>query len=144
MDETALIRVTDSFAIPRSELLMRVSRSSGAGGQHVNKTSSRVEVLWSPLTSSAGTEEERARIAAALAKRMNAEGSISVVSSETRSQLRNRGIAEERLAAIVAKALAVPKKRRPTKPSRAAREERLSEKKRRSRKKKDRSDNLFD
>jgi ribosome-associated protein len=125
-------------AIPRSELDVRASRSSGAGGQHVNKTSSRIEISWNIAHSAALGEEQRERLLTRLASRLSEDGSIRVVSSETRSQLRNRQAAERRLAEIVARALLVPKKRRPTKRPRAAVEARLSEKKKRSEKKRER------
>lgn len=123
---------------------MRVSRSSGAGGQHVNKTSSRVELVWRPEASAAGSSEQRDRIVAKLAARISADGGLSVVASETRSQLRNRELAESKLAGLVAAALTVPKKRRPTKPTRAAREERLTVKKLQSKKKRERRDRNFE
>src|SRR3982750_503030 len=107
-----LLAVNESVSIPRSELDVRVSRSSGAGGQHVNKTSSRVEIFWNILTSPALTEEQRSRLQSKLASRLTGEGSIRVVASDMRSQLRNRELAEERLADIVRRALIVPRKRK--------------------------------
>ena len=136
--------VNESVAIPRSELDVRVSRSSGAGGQHVNKTSSRVEIFWSIATSKAVSDEERARLLDKLKSRLTTDGSIRVVASDMRSQSRNREIAEERLAEIVRRALLIPKKRRPTKPTKASREARLDEKKRQATKKRDRRQKSFD
>lgn len=124
--------------IPRAELSARASRAGGAGGQHVNTSSTRVEVLWDPATSRALDDAERARVVSALAARLDAEGRLRVVASDTRSQLQNRQRAEERLAALVAKALVVPRTRKKTKPSRAAKERRLEEKKRDSQKKSER------
>jgi ribosome-associated protein len=123
---------------------VRVSRSSGAGGQHVNKTSSRVEIFWNVKTSSVLSEEQRARLLDRLASRLSTEGSIRVVASDMRSQSRNRELAEERLAETVRRALLVPKKRRPTKPTRAAKEARLDSKKRQSHKKRERGNRSFD
>jgi len=131
-------------AIPRSELDVRVSRSSGAGGQHVNKTSSRVEIFWNIPSSKAISEEERSRLLDKLASKLTTEGSVRVVASDMRSQSRNRDLAEERLAELVRRALVIPKKRRPTRPTRASKEARLEEKKRRSRKKLDRQKKSFD
>src|SRR5205814_5858013 len=106
-----LLPVNESLSIPRNELDVRVSRSSGAGGQHVNKTSSRVEIFWNVLDSRALSEEQRTRLREKLASRMTAEGSIRVVASDMRSQTRNRDLAEERLADMIRRALIIPKKR---------------------------------
>jgi ribosome-associated protein len=133
-----LLQVNDALSIPRGELDVRVSRASGAGGQHVNKTSSRVEIFWNILESHALTEEQRARLREKLASRLTTEGSIRVVASDMRSQSRNRGLAEERLADLVRQALIMPRKRRATKPTRASKEARLESKKRHSTKKRDR------
>ena len=133
-----LLQVNESVSIPRSELDVRVSRASGAGGQHVNKTSSRVEIFWSVRNSKAVNEEQRTYLIARLASRLTTEGSIRIVASDMRSQSRNRELAEERLVETVRRALLVPKKRRPTKPTRASKEARLEGKKRQSHKKRDR------
>jgi len=139
-----LLAVNESLSIPRNELDVRVSRSSGAGGQHVNKTSSRVEIFWNVLASRALSEEQRARLQEKLGPRLTTEGSIRVVASDMRSQSRNRDLAEERLAELVRRALVVPKKRKATKPTRAAKEARLEAKKRHSHKKRERRDASFD
>jgi ribosome-associated protein len=133
-----LLAVNEALSIPRTELDVRVSRSSGAGGQHVNKTSSRVEIFWNVVGSRALTDEQRSRLREKLASRLTTEGSIRVVASDMRSQSRNRELAEERLADLVRRALIVPRKRRATKPTRAAKEARLDSKKRHSTKKRDR------
>lgn len=138
------VYVNGALSIPRQELDVRVSRSSGAGGQHVNKTSSRVEIFWNILSSRALTADQRARLRQKLGSRLTGEGSIRVVASDMRSQARNREIAEERLADLVARALIVAKKRRPTKPTRASKEARLDAKRRHSTKKRDRSERSFD
>jgi ribosome-associated protein len=132
------IRVNESVFIPRAELDIRASRASGAGGQHVNKTSSRIEISWNVAASSAITEEQRDRLLARLSSRLSDDGAIRVVASETRSQLRNREAAEARLAETIAKALMVPKKRKPTRRPRAANEARLTEKKKKSDRKRER------
>jgi len=136
--------VNDSLSIPRSELDVRVSRSSGAGGQHVNKTSSRVEIFWNIPASRALTDEQRTRLLDKLSSRLTTEGSIRVVASDMRSQSRNRDLAEERLAELVRRALVVPRKRKPTKPTRAAKEARLESKKLHSNKKRTRQNQSFD
>jgi ribosome-associated protein len=139
-----LLAVNESLSIPRAELDVRVSRSSGAGGQHVNKTSSRVEIFWNVVGSRALSEEQRARLREKLASRLTTEGSIRVVASDMRSQSRNRELAEERLAELVRRALIVPRKRKATKPTRAAKEARLDSKKRHSTKKRDRQNTVID
>jgi ribosome-associated protein len=139
-----LLAVNESVSIPRSELDVRVSRSSGAGGQHVNKTSSRVEIFWNVLESRALDDAQRSRLREKLASRMTSDGSIRVVASDMRSQTRNRELAEERLADVVRRALVIPKKRRPTKPSKASKEARLESKKRHSTKKAERGKKSFD
>lgn len=121
--------------IPRAELSARTSRAGGAGGQHVNTSSTRVEVLWNPGTSRALDDEERARVLDKLAGRLDAEGRVRVVASDTRSQRQNRELAEGRLAELVRRALVVPRKRKATRPTRAAREQRLESKRRASEKK---------
>ena len=139
-----LLAINESLSIPRTELDVRVSRSSGAGGQHVNKTSSRVEIFWNVLGSRALNEAERARLKEKLSSRLTTEGSIRVVASDMRSQSRNRELAEERLADLVRRALIVPRRRRATKPTRAAKEARLDSKKRHSTKKRDRRSTQID
>jgi len=138
------LSVNESVAIPRSELEVRVSRSSGAGGQHVNKTSSRVEIFWNIPSSRAVSEEERSRLLAKLGSKLTTEGSIRVVASDMRSQSRNRELAEERLAELVRRALVIQRKRRPTRPTRASKEARLEGKKRQASKKRDRQRKSFD
>jgi ribosome-associated protein len=139
-----LLQVNDALSIPRSELDVRVSRASGAGGQHVNKTSSRVEIFWNIPGSRALSEEQRSRLMEKLASKLTTDGSIRVVASDMRSQSRNRDLAEERLADLVRRALIIPRKRRATKPTRAAKEARLESKKRHSTKKRDRRTTSLD
>jgi ribosome-associated protein len=133
-----LLAVDDSLSIPRNELDVRVSRASGAGGQHVNKTSSRVEIFWNIPASRALNDDQRTRLLDKLSSRLTTEGSIRVVASDMRSQSRNRDLAEERLVELVRRALMVPRKRKPTRPTRAAKEARLETKKRHSNKKQQR------
>ena len=138
MDDLARLRVTSLVSIPRSELEYRASRAGGAGGQHVNTSSTRIELLWDLPRSTAVTEDERRRLRVKLASRLDSGGMVRVVASERRSQARNRQAADERLVGLVKHALAVPKKRRPTKPTRSSKEKRLAEKKRHSDKKRER------
>lgn len=132
------IPVDATHAIPRYELMVRATRSGGPGGQHVNTSSSRVEVRWNPLDSSVLTPDEKEQLAQRLASRLDSEGWIRVAASDTRSQRQNRLLAEQRLASLVARALHVRKKRVKTAPTRSSQEERLRVKKLRGRRKRDR------
>lgn len=135
---------TDQFTIPREELSARATRSSGAGGQHVNKTASRVQLSWNVKDSSVLSDDQRARILKKLSSRISAEGLVTVSVSDTRSQHRNRELAEERLGELIHRALLVPKKRRATRPSKASREARLESKRLHSLKKKHRRSDAHD
>jgi len=126
------------FHLPDRELTWRFSRSSGPGGQHVNTTDTRVELSWTPATSDALTDAHKALVAHQLRHRL-ADGTITVVSSQYRSQHRNREAARVRLEQLVAAALVPRKQRRATKPSRASVERRLASKKKRSQTKRDRN-----
>lgn len=130
--------VDERLAIPRSELVYRASRSGGPGGQHVNTSSTRIELLWDFARSRVLDDAARARLAEKLAARLDAEGNVRVVASDRRSQQQNRVAAEERLADLVRRALTVPKQRKKTKPPRAAKERRLAEKRHRAERKRHR------
>jgi ribosome-associated protein len=132
------LRITPTVVIPRSELTVRATRSGGPGGQHVNTSSTRVELLWNARETSAVDPETRERLLSRLASRVDADGMVRVVASATRSQRRNREDAERRLADLVRRALAVPRKRIPTKPTRAAKEARLRAKRLRAERKRER------
>ena len=126
------VRVADALLIPGEELELRASRAGGPGGQHVNTTSSRVELRWDVRASSALTDAQRARLLDRLAHRLTNDGVLVLHASEHRSQHRNREAALGRLATIVAEALEVPRERRPTRPTRSARRRRLETKRIRS------------
>jgi ribosome-associated protein len=130
--------VSPSLTIPRAELQFRASKAGGPGGQHVNTSSTRVEVVWSPARSAALDDGQRAVLLEKLGRRLDGEGYVRVVASDSRSQRQNRERAEERLAALVRDALTPRKRRRPTKRPRRANEARLDEKKRRGERKRDR------
>ena len=116
--------------IPAEELSWRFSRSAGPGGQSVNTTDSRVELSYDLANSAVLPPVYKERALRALAARL-VDGVITVTASESRSQLRNREAAAERLAALLTEATSPPPKpRRPTKPSRAAQERRLADKRR--------------
>ncbi len=126
------LRLRGSVVIPESELTWRFSRSSGPGGQGVNTTDSRVELLFDLAASTAMSPALRARALARLGARLSG-GVLSVTSSEHRSQLRNREEAERRMGAILSEAIAPPPRpRRPTKPTRGSVNRRIQVKKRRS------------
>ena len=133
--ESAALPVSGALAIPRAELETRATRAGGPGGQHVNTSSTRIELRWNVRTSAALSDDQRARLEERLASRLDGEGWLRIVASEHRSQLQNREAAEARLAMVVRDALKVPKTRRPTKPSRAAKRKRLDEKKKQGEKK---------
>jgi ribosome-associated protein len=139
MEESVTGEITDNslvispdLRIPLSELQYRTSRSGGPGGQHVNTSSTRVEVTWNVANSPSLRPEQRTRLLQELATRLDTEGQLRLVSSGTRSQLRNKEDVTDRLRSTVAAALVVPKKRKPTKPSRAAKAARLAAKRKRA------------
>ena len=121
------IRVTRSVLLPRSEIEFRVSRSSGPGGQHAQKSETRVEAVFDVEASTALTDTQKRRVVSRAGEVLRA------VAQDERSQLRNRELATDRLVEKLRQALAVPRKRVATKPSAAARERRLEKKRRRSR-----------
>ena len=126
------LRVSRSVVVPEKELRWRFSRSSGPGGQSVNTADSRVQLSLDLRTTTALGPVQRARALERLAGRL-VDGVLTVTAREERSQLRNREIALERLAAILAGAIAPPpRRRRPTKPSKKAIERRIAAKKRRA------------
>ncbi|MCE9573402.1 MAG: aminoacyl-tRNA hydrolase [Deltaproteobacteria bacterium] len=126
------LAVTDTVTIPGAELRFSFARSSGPGGQNVNKVNSKVEVRWNPATTAALGADDRAYLLGRLGSRLTTEGELIVVSDRTRDQLKNRADAQAKLSAIVAAALFRPKKRRATKPSRGSKERRIGEKKHRA------------
>jgi len=132
------LSIIPGFQLPLSELEYRASRSGGPGGQHVNTSSTRVEVWWDVAGSAALSGDQRERLLQKLAPRLDSNGRLRLVSSGTRSQLRNREAVTERLRDVVAAALVLPKKRKPTRPSRAAKAARLEAKRRRAATKRER------
>jgi len=138
MDDPSLLRISAKLAIPRAELRYQASRSGGPGGQHVNTSSTRIEVWWDVATSQALTDAQRSHLLRRLASRLDTSGRLRLVSAAQRSQLQNREAVTKRLQAVVAAALKVPKVRRPTRPTTASKERRLDAKKRRAATKRDR------
>ena len=138
MPETASLEVAFDLCLPLAELEFRASRSGGPGGQHVNTSSTRVELWWDVANSPTLSDEQRRRLLDRLATRLDGNGRLRVVAGGTRSQLRNREEATERLRQMVAAALVVPKARKRTRPSRGAKAGRLEDKRRRAAVKRDR------
>ncbi|HSJ09537.1 MAG TPA: alternative ribosome rescue aminoacyl-tRNA hydrolase ArfB, partial [Longimicrobiales bacterium] len=136
--EHALLRVTDALVIPLAELGYKATRSGGPGGQHVNTSSTRIELEFDVGASPSLTDAQRATIRERLANRIDGAGILRLSSSGSRSQHQNREDVTARLARLLADALHERKPRRKTKVPRAAKRARLDEKKKRSRVKKDR------
>jgi ribosome-associated protein len=119
------IRVSRSVSIPRSEIELRFSRSSGPGGQHAQKSDTRVEAVFEVEASTALSEAQKRRVVT------RAGPVLRALAQDERSQWRNRELATERLVEQLREALRVPRRRRPTKPTKAAVERRLEQKRRR-------------
>jgi ribosome-associated protein len=124
-----VLHIDDALEIPLEEVHVRASRSSGPGGQHANVTASRIEASFDVAASAALDESQKARITARCGPVVRA------VAHDARSQARNRALALERLAARIARALEVPRARRPTRPTGASRRRRLEAKRRTSERK---------
>ena len=118
------LRVNERLSLPLAEVELRASRSSGPGGQHANVTASRVEAVFDVVASTSLDDEQRALLLERLGP------TVTAVAQDARGQARNRELALQRLAEKVAVGLAVPKRRRPTRPTRAAKERRLEDKRR--------------
>ncbi|EDM74757.1 hypothetical protein PPSIR1_15600 [Plesiocystis pacifica SIR-1] len=127
--------VTAAVVIPARELSWTAVASGGPGGQHVNKVATKVQLRWTLANSESLPEWARARLVAAAGRFIDRDGNLLISCASTRSQDRNRELARERLADMVRAALDRPKRRRPTKPSRAAKRRRLDDKRRQSQKK---------
>jgi ribosome-associated protein len=126
------LRVNRGLVIPPGEITVRVSRSSGPGGQHANVTASRVEASFDVLASTALSDAQRRRVLARAGPR------IVAIAQDERYQARNRELALDRLGERLAQAVAVPKRRRPTRPTAASRERRLQAKRRGTERKRER------
>lgn len=136
--DASLLPIRPGVAVPRHELTYRATRSGGPGGQHVNTSSTRVELTWDLAGSKALSEELRARAMTRLATRLDGQGVLRLVSDRTRSQFLNKEDVTERFVEVLRAALTLPKARRATKVSKAAKARRLDAKKRHGAKKADR------
>ena len=138
------LRITSVIVIPEQELSESFILSSGAGGQNVNKVASAVQLRFDVLHSRALPDDVRVRLLRLAGHRLTKEGVVVITARESRDQLRNRKLARERLVELVRSAMHVPKKRKPTRPNKAAKERRLDSKKRHARVKKQRTKRFED
>lgn len=138
------IPIKNSLVIPADEIEILLSRSGGAGGQHVNKTETKVTIRWNVKISRALTEEQKNRILQNLAGKLSNEGDLIIHNSSSRSQQQNKELAIKNFVKIIRKALYVPKIRMKTTISQAVKEARLQEKARHSLIKKMRSKKIID
>jgi ribosome-associated protein len=129
------LRVDAHVVIPAADLEIEAVRSSGPGGQNVNKVSTKVELRFDLRGTQALTAPVKARLRALAGKRIDADGRIRVISQRTRDQSRNREDALDKLAAMIRAALVPPRPRRPTRPTRASKARRLDDKRKQSSKK---------
>ena len=125
------LHIQSHVTIPAYEMVFTASRSSGPGGQHVNKTSSRITLHWSIIDTRALSEFQKKRVLTHLSSRINQEGILLIHVDESRSQYKNKEIAKERLKGLLLEALRVSKKRQATKPTKASKRRRVDEKKKR-------------
>ncbi|MEO5825978.1 MAG: alternative ribosome rescue aminoacyl-tRNA hydrolase ArfB [Gemmatimonadales bacterium] len=138
MGDSDAIWISSRLELPRGELSLRATRSSGPGGQHVNTSSTRVELVWDVAESPSLNEHMRATLLRRLASRLDTSGRLRLVSQAERSQFRNREEVVERFVRMIAAALVEPKVRRATKPTKGSKERRITAKKRRGELKRDR------
>jgi ribosome-associated protein len=132
MSEPGTIDITPRLSLPLSELVFRATTGGGPGGQHVNRSATRIELWWNVATSPSLTDGERRLLLARLGTRLTDAGELRLVAAASRSQARNREEALARLKDLLARALKPVKVRRPTRVPRAAKERRLESKRQRS------------
>lgn len=132
------VSITPTIQIPFAELSFRASRSGGPGGQHVNTSSTRIELWWNARQSPSLSVEQRARVEAKLASRLTEDGMLRIVAATSRSQAQNKAETIERFRELLGRALVVPKRRRPTRPSKGVKERRLADKRKQGDRKRER------
>jgi ribosome-associated protein len=138
------LKVTTAISIPEAELDESFILSSGAGGQNVNKVASAVQLRFDVLHSPSLPDNVRVRLLRLAGHRLTKEGVLVITARESRDQVRNREIARAKLAELIRAATFVPKKRKPTKPTRASKERRIESKKRDARTKRQRAKRFED
>ena len=136
--EDGLLEITPALRLPVRELTFRATPAGGPGGQHANRSSTRIELWWDVAASPSLTEAQRALVSSRLGRRLDREGRLRIVSAERRSQSQNREAALGRLVTLVASALQVAPPRRRTRPTSGSVEARLAAKRRRAARKRDR------
>jgi ribosome-associated protein len=139
MDDDKQFTISEKLSIPRNELQFRFSTSRGPGGQHANRSASRVTLLFDVYGSPSLSEQQRSILIQNLGNRMDQNGVLRIEAQESRSQHKNRQVALERFRTLVSTAVVERKKRQSTKPSLAAKERRLANKKKKSDVKRDRA-----
>lgn len=144
MNDENVIVINHQLQIPLAELQFRFSGSSGPGGQHVNKTATKVTLQFDVLHSPSLTDEQRALLLNKLEARLNKEGVLLIQAQDSRSQSRNRDTAVARFQSLLRQALTRPKKRKKTKPSKTAVEKRLTNKKKHGQRKRERRRKWYD
>ena len=127
-----MIQITDRIALADDEITWKFTRSSGPGGQNVNKVASKAALIWNIAASRAISEDVKSRLAQLFKRFFNGEGQMVVGSQRYRDQDRNRGDCVDKLRLMIEEASVVPKKRRKTRPTRSSKERRLAEKKHRA------------
>jgi len=132
MTDPDILIISDHLQIPVQELQYRYARSSGPGGQHVNRSETQVELIWDVRNAASLSKTQRHRIERVLANRIDKEGRLHLTSGARRSQLQNKRAVTGRFVALVQEAIKRPQKRIPTNPTKAAKERRLQSKRRRS------------
>jgi ribosome-associated protein len=126
------LQITSRIVIPDEELVFSFARSSGPGGQNVNKVNSKATLRWNVTASAALPDDVRSRFLKLYASRLTNDGEILITSQESRDQPKNIAICLEKLRGMIQQALTAPKKRRPTKPTKGSKQRRLNDKKQRS------------
>jgi len=126
------LQITSRIVIPDEELAFSFARSSGPGGQNVNKVNSKATLRWNATASAALPDDVRSRFLKLYASRLTNDGEILITSQESRDQPKNIAICLEKLRGMIQQVLTPPKKRRPTKPTKGSKQRRLNEKKQRS------------